>query len=197
MFLQGFNILSLTFTHELLLFSSPAHFLHFSCPLITLRSLSSLPRNHRISIYHMWASLSWKKQSLTSFCFGEDLIAQSPYGQTVISYIYLSSSRPDVSFTFREAACAIASVSACCFCSNAAAVWMYQEHKKCSINPQVASWWLCVQVDECCYKATIAPKGSMGNRRAFRERCVCVSLKADSIYPKLLWIPRDMWVGKG
>lgn len=51
------------------------------------------------------------------------------------------------------------------------------------INPQVGCWWyweigcLCVQVDDCCYnKATIASKGSMGNRRAFREGYVYVCL---------------------
>ena len=32
-----------------------------SCPVITLLSLWSLPRNHRISIYHMWAAASYEK----------------------------------------------------------------------------------------------------------------------------------------
>lgn len=36
-------------------------------------------------MYHMWA-IYLKKMYLTPVCFGEDLIAQSPYGQTAIGY---------------------------------------------------------------------------------------------------------------
>lgn len=50
---------------------------------------------------------------------------------------------------------------------------------------------------DCCNKATIVLNGSMGNLRAFRGGCVSVCLKADSIYPTLMGVSRDLWVGRG
>lgn len=37
----------------------------------------------------------------------------------------------------------------------------------------------------------------MGNQRAFRGGCVYVCFIADSIYPGLMGVSRDVWVGKG
>lgn len=187
--------------------------LHMSCPVITLWwSLSSLPRNHRISIYHMWASPSFKKKKTS-------LPPVRVSGRTVLlnhlmvkqwSVIFSSPpARRPWSLPSHRFVCAFkASESARRFCS----CHQFVKQLFCvgvsrrNVNPWMiflyrgTGLYDCVYMRmgaDCCNKATIVLNGIMGNLRAFRGGCVSVCLKADSIYPTLMGVSRDLWVGRG
>lgn len=67
-----------------------------SCTLVTLQSLESFPRNHRISIYHMWAS--------PSFRLGERLLLNHLMVKQWTA-IFSPPSRGTVAFTYSYFRC--------------------------------------------------------------------------------------------
>ena len=157
--------------------------LHMDCPVITLWSLSSLPRNHRISIYHMWALLHLKKKKKNSLppVSGRTLLLNHLMVKQWSAIFSSPPARRLWSLPSHRSVCAFkASESARCFC-----LWhQFVKHLFCvgvsrrNVSPWMIFLFRGTGLYECAYmrmdadcrnKATIVLKGSMGNLRAFRE----------------------------
>lgn len=155
-------MLLLALTHKHLLYSFPSYF--FSCTVIMRWSLSSIPRNHRTSIYHMWAALSFKKKNSLPSGLGRTLLLNhlmvTQWSAIFRLAGWLCSSRP-----LPSDVCTKASVTTCCYCLRFQFIHPTSSCKfwgTVSVHVQVDECWLVQQSNKCAQGVNRKPKGRWG-----------------------------------